>query len=115
MTLVLLSVLLAASTASVRISYAASTPVPETTPEPSQAVVILGEACVGANALSGDSAAYAAEMLRWEAGFISRTSQNSAITKTQRIAPMTYSVVSVDSANPIDVFRKNHGDGHATS
>ena len=83
--LILLSVLLAASTASVRISYAASTPVPETTPEPSQAVVILGEACVGANTLSGDSAAYAAEMLRWEAGFISRTSQNSAITKTQRI------------------------------
>ncbi len=81
----LLSVLLAASTASVRISHAASTPVPEATPEPSQAVVILGEACVGANGLSDDSAAYAAEMLRWEAGFISRTSQSSAITKTQRI------------------------------
>lgn len=82
----LLSVLLAASTASVRISLAASTPEPETTPEPSEAVSILNDACVGVNALSSDSAAYAAEMLRWESGFISRTSQNSKMTKSQRVS-----------------------------
>ncbi len=84
-TVILLSVLLAASTASVRISLAAPTPAPEATPEPSQAVSILSETCVGTNGLSGDSAAYAAEMLRWEAGFISRTSQSSHMTKSQRI------------------------------
>ena len=81
--LILLSVLLAASTASLRVSHAAATPLPEPTPEPSQAIAILSEACTGANTLSGDSAAYAAEMLRWEAGFISRTSLKGATTKNQ--------------------------------
>ncbi|MDD4312655.1 MAG: hypothetical protein PHW41_09260, partial [Eubacteriales bacterium] len=58
---------------------------PETTPTPSQAIAILCDACADANGLSGDSAAYAAEMLRWEAGFISRTSKSNMKTKTQRI------------------------------
>ena len=83
--ILLLSVLLAASTASVRVSLAAATPQPEPTPEPSQAIAILDEACFGANTLSGDSAAYAAEMLRWEAGFISRTSLNQNMTKNQLV------------------------------
>ena len=80
---ILLSVLILASTASVRVSLAAATPNPEPTPEPSQAVTILSEACFGANTLAGDSAAYAAEMLRWEAGFISRTSLNQNMTNNQ--------------------------------
>ena len=72
----LLSVLILASTASVRVSLAAATPEPEPTPEPSRAIAILDEACHGANALSGDSAAYAAEIFRWEEGFIAGTSLN---------------------------------------
>ncbi len=80
----LLSVLLAASTASVRVSLAAS-PSPEPTPEPSQAVSILGEACTGANTRAGDAAAYAAEMLRWEAGFISLTSQSRKSSKNNLV------------------------------
>ena len=84
-TVILLSVLILASTASVRVSLAAATPQPQPkpTPEPSRAIAILDEACHGANALSGDSAAYAAEMLRWEAGFIARTSLNQNMTKNQ--------------------------------
>jgi len=84
-TIVLLSVLLAASTASIRVSLAASTPAPEPTPEPSEVIAILTEACTGANTRPGDAAAYAAEKLRWEAGFISSTSLDSKMTKGQRI------------------------------
>ena len=83
--IVLLSVLLAASTASVRISLAAPTQTPEATPVPSEAVAILNGACIGINTLPGDNAAYAAEMLRWDAGFISYTSQSGKMTKNQRI------------------------------
>jgi hypothetical protein len=83
--IVLLSMLLAASTASVRVSLAAPSPVPEATPEPSLTVSILSEACAGEDARGGDSAAYAAEMLRWEAGLVSRTSQSGRMTKNQLI------------------------------
>lgn len=83
--LFLLSVLILASTASVRVSLAASAPTPSPTPEPSEAVAILGEACTGANTLYGDSAAYAAEMLRWEAGFISRTSKGTTASKNNLV------------------------------
>ncbi|MBA4347346.1 MAG: hypothetical protein C0413_00635 [Clostridiales bacterium] len=91
----MLSVLILASTASVRVSLAASAPQPKPTPtpEPSQAVAILGEACTGANTIYGDSAAYAAEMLRWEAGFISRTSKNTATSKNN----LVYDVFSAAS------------------
>ncbi len=81
----LLSVLIVASTASVRLSLAAPTPTPEATPEPSQALAILNEACTGYSAINRDNAAYAAEMLRWEAGFISQTSQSGKMTNNQRI------------------------------
>ncbi len=83
--LILLSVLILASTASVRISLAAQTPTPEATPEPNEALAILNGACIGINTLPGDNAAYAAEKLRWEAGFISSTSQDGSISKGQRI------------------------------
>ena len=85
--IILLSVLILASTASVRVSLAATSPQPEPTPtpEPSQAVDILCEACTGANTIYGDSAAYAAEMLRWEAGFISRTSIVTATSKNNLV------------------------------
>ena len=92
-TISLLSVLLVASTASIRVSLAASAPTPSPTPEPSQAVAILSEACTGANTIYGDSAAYAAEMLRWEAGYISRTSKNTAISKNN----LVYEVFSAAS------------------
>ncbi len=78
---IMLSVLFVASTASIRMSHAAATPVPEPTPEPSKAIGILCEACFGANTRPDDSAAFAAEMLRWEAGFISSTSQSEKTTK----------------------------------
>jgi len=84
-TFILLSVLVLASTASVRVSLAASAPTPSPTPEPSQAVSILGEACTGANTIYGDSAAYAAEMLRWESGFISRTSKVTTTSKNNLV------------------------------
>ena len=84
-TIILLSVLFLASTASVRVALAASTPQPEPTPEPSQAIAILCEACTGANTIYGDSAAFAAEMLRWEAGFISRTSMNTETSKSNLV------------------------------
>ena len=77
--------LILASTASVRISLAASTPTPEATPEPNEALEILNGACIGINTLPGDNAAYAAEMLRWEAGFIPSTSQTGSVSKGQRI------------------------------
>lgn len=82
---VLLSVLLAASTASVRVSLAAKTPEPEPTPEPSRAIAILNAVCQGSDPLQDDSAAYAAELLRWEAGLISSTSHTGSMTKTQRV------------------------------
>ena len=47
--IILLSMLFVASTASIRVSHAAATPVPEPTPEPSKAIGILCEACFGAN------------------------------------------------------------------
>ncbi len=78
---ILLSVLLAASTASVRISLAA----PETAAQADEVQAVLSGACVGANTGAGDSAAYAAEMLRWQAGYVSRTSLSGGMTKTQRI------------------------------
>ena len=82
----LLSVLIVASTASVRVSLAAPSPAPEATPEPSQAILILCEACSpDKKADGGDSAAYAAEMLRWEAGLVSRTSRSGRMTKNERI------------------------------
>lgn len=83
--LILLSVLIAASTASVRFALAEASPEPEPTPEPSKADYVLREACSGANTLAGDSAAYAAELLRWEEGFISRTTQSTALTQSQQI------------------------------
>ena len=92
-TIILLSVLLVASTASIRVSLAATAPTPSPTPEPSQAVAILSEACKGANTIYGDSAAYAAEMLRWEAGYIARTSKNTAISKNN----LVYEVFSAAS------------------
>lgn len=85
MTLVLLSVLLAASTASVRFSLAAETPAPEETPEPSQATDTLKKACCATIETPAESAAYAAELLRFEAGFISSTSQSKPATKSQKL------------------------------
>jgi murein DD-endopeptidase MepM/ murein hydrolase activator NlpD len=83
--IILLSVLLAASTASVRVSLAASAATPEPTQAPSQAIAILTKACTGEQTLSSDSAAYAAEMLRWEAGFISRTSLSKNMMNNQLV------------------------------
>ena len=83
---ILLSVLLAASTASVRVSLAvAATPVPSPTPEPSKAVAILCDACKGVGTLSGDSAAFAAETLRWEAGYVSVTSHSRKMMKNSLV------------------------------
>ena len=85
MTLVLLSVLLAASTASVRFSLAAGTPLPEETPQPSKAEETLKKACCTKLGNPVESAAYAAELLRFEAGYISSTSQTKPTTKSQKL------------------------------
>ncbi len=83
--ILLLSVLLAASTASLRSAHAEETPAPEETPDPSEAFAILADACCGANILKADSAAYAAVMLRWEEGYISTTSKTAHMTRNQRL------------------------------
>ena len=62
---------------------ASKTPLPAATPEPSQAIAILCDTCSGINPLEGDSAAYAAEVLRLEAGFISHTSRTGRLMKNQ--------------------------------
>ena len=85
MTLVLLSVLLAASTASIRFSLAEGTPVPEETPEPSKVETTLETACSKNDCSPAESAAYAAELLRFDAGYISSTSQTKPTTKSQKL------------------------------
>ncbi|NLI53029.1 MAG: M23 family metallopeptidase [Clostridiales bacterium] len=85
-TLVLLSVLLlAASTASVRSSLAQDAPAAQAGDAPDETAAILTEACCGANTGAGDSAAFAAEELRWEAGYISQTTQSNLKTRSQRL------------------------------
>lgn len=83
-TLVLLSVLLAASTASVRSSLADATPEPGSA-APSDAAGILTQACCGEDADADYTAAYAAEHLRWEAGYISETTQSGEMTPNQKV------------------------------
>lgn len=81
----MLSVLLLASTASVRTSLAAETPVPEATATPSGAEAALQKCCAGADGAEANTAAYAAELLRFEAGYISATSQSKQTTQSQRL------------------------------
>jgi len=81
----MLSVLLLASTASIRSSLAAETPVPEATATPSGADAVLQRCCMPASALEMNTAAYAAELLRFEAGYISSTSQTKQTTQSQRL------------------------------
>ena len=85
MTIVMLSVLLLASTASVRSSLAAQTPAPEATATPNGADAVLQRCCMPASALETNTAAYAAELLRFEAGYISATSQSKQTTQSQRL------------------------------
>ncbi len=79
----MLSMLFLASTASVRSSLAAGTPLPTETPVPSEALATLAGACVGPNTFPSDSAAYAAIQLRYEAGYISSMSPHAHMTQTQ--------------------------------
>lgn len=82
---ILLSVLILASTASVRVSLAAPAATPEPTSEPSQAIAILTKASAGNGTVFSSSAAYAAELLRWEAGYISYTSQTDPLMNNQLV------------------------------
>ena len=82
---VLLSVLVLASTASIRSSLAEGTSSPVPTEAPSGAKTILQGACEGTNTLEADSAAFAAATLRLEAGYISIASQKAHFTPYQRL------------------------------
>lgn len=77
--------LILASTASIRSSLAAQTPVPEETPKPSKAETTLKAACAAKIGNAAESAAYAAELLRFETGYISSTSQTKPTTKSQQL------------------------------
>ena len=81
----MLSVLLLASTASIRFSLAAETSEPEATTTPNGADAVLQRCCMPASALETNTAAYAAELLRFEAGYISSTSQTKQTTQSQRL------------------------------
>ncbi|MEA4870755.1 MAG: M23 family metallopeptidase [Christensenella sp.] len=88
MTIVLLSVLLAASTASIRSSLAAAetpAPAPEASGAPTGAEAVLRQCCEGASGAGTNTAAYAAELLRFDEGYISSTSQTKQTTKSQRL------------------------------
>jgi len=81
---VLLSVLFLASTASVRSSLAEDMTNPTETPPPTGAAAVLQQACAE-DAADGSCAAYAAELLRWEAGFVSTTSRSASLTRPQKV------------------------------
>ncbi len=80
----LLSVLLLASTASVRSSLAEESE-PQNAGEQSQVVFILIDACCAEKSKPEDTAALAAEQLRYDAGLISQLSTAGKQTRNQRL------------------------------
>ena len=81
----LLSMLILASTASIRSSLAAQTPSPVPTATPGGADAVLQKCCGETAGAITNTAAYAAELLRFEAGYISVTSQTKQTTQSQRL------------------------------
>jgi murein DD-endopeptidase MepM/ murein hydrolase activator NlpD len=81
----LLSALILASTASVRSSLADGAAQPVDPPEPSGAVSVLTLACQTEGTTGSCDASYAAELLRWEAGYISMLPNAPYQTRGQRV------------------------------
>ncbi len=81
----LLSVLVVASTASVRSSLAETAALPEEGKAPSGAASVLLQACSSDLHSGSCSAAYAAELLRWEAGYISVLPYGASLSREQRL------------------------------
>ncbi len=81
----LLSMLLLASTASVRGSLADDGTQQKSATDPAKPAVILATACGREESETDASAAYAAEMLRYDAGLIAQTSHDGELTRSQKL------------------------------
>ncbi len=82
---ILLSMLLLASTASVRGSLADNGGQRQSATDTAKPTVILETACDQTDVGTDASAAYAAEMLRYDAGLVSQTSRDGSLTRNQKL------------------------------
>ncbi len=82
---ILLSMLLLASTASVRGSLADDGGQRQNATDTAIPAVILATACDREEAGTDASAAYAAEMLRYDAGLVAQTSRDGSLTRNQKL------------------------------